>query len=387
MAVTCEYMKDPARHWSDVFEQVAHLVQGQHLNYGDHGEALFRGLLSFARDMAFAKHTKSVPPDEMEYGRSFISVTEWLTELLGLDLAWTADAKSWADTHWINFTHFQQIGEQFPPANRAPGTLLVDNLIRQAAIHGTSTQPDVDFLVPAYFSLTRPQPEQEFSPAYVDVVAGQQKNRHNQSMPENNLEWKKDRGAGFIPVKDEHTGRPRCLNIYATMGATPGKTLVAVNENGSPCILVKGCTKDQYPLIQQLRPSAAKKLPTFLGRYTRLVDKMHEKYAKQSYDFAFATGRAFIYRKGVDSKTGQPLAAEQSETAQQNEAAQQSEAAQEMHVRQQSREGKQDEASNATSDTSHKKRKRNDDNTPTPESELNTTPSDPAPKRKLPPTF
>lgn len=296
LAVAHEFVKDPDQHWSNVIEQIALSVEAQHLKLGEHGEDLARTLLSFARDKAFAKprdKRKAQKTEEKLFGCTYISVTEFLQQLLGIKLESDITAKSWADTHWINFTHFFRRSELFTPERPAPATLLVEAFTRQAAVLGVSEyQDNVHHVIPAYFS-SGSAPSGNFIPSHVDVLAIQVKNILFPSISLGGSEAHEDFYSCYLPVSNEEAERCRVFNLYMSLAARPTKTVVSSKASGSPCVLVEGCTADQYPLIGQLKGSAASKLGIFLGRTGQLVEEMKQRFGDGTYTAACFSGREF----------------------------------------------------------------------------------------------
>jgi hypothetical protein len=303
LAVAYHFRINPAMHWSGIINAVTYLVGKQDFEPVNHGKVLARTLLSYASDRAFANHT--CPP----FGRTFVSVTEYFDALLGPEAKSTSLSKAWADTHWINFTHYLEIGEYFCLYSPAPETLFPQAFISQAAVLVTSHQEDVDCFIPAYFSLPRPDPSDTFVPAHVDALAVRYTNDPEERLDETHDDVRKDRNTSFMPATDPRTGRARVLNLYLSLAVKPAETIVLHSATNSPCISVRGCDVSRYPSIGLLEPLAANNLKAFIAPRSRLAllaEEMDERFGKGTYEAACFSGREFFLEDQLDLESRKP---------------------------------------------------------------------------------
>lgn len=271
-------------------------MSNQHLHHGENGEELARLLMSYAMDRSVQKTSDQSVGHRN--ARDFVKVTDFLQELLG-PTEWSKDLLEWADTHWLNFTHYARLTERFTSDDVAPPTLLPQAWTRQAALLGIVNQQDVDCVIPAYYSATLPTGD--FRPDQVDVIAVQVKNRLSRSVGDDEItdEITKNRYTCFVRERAD-TGRIRGFNLYLSLTAKSAATVDMTPRGGSPCVCVKGAGPEEFPLLSNFSIEVVNKIATLLGQ-----SRKKTKYPDGSpLDLLTSDGALWIARAGMDPLLG-----------------------------------------------------------------------------------
>jgi hypothetical protein len=288
------FREKPDFWWEKVVNAVVNHMSTQHLHLGENGEELARLLMSYAMDRSVKNAKTSDKSVSLTNELNFVKVTDFLQELLG-PMDWSEDLLNWANTHWLNFTHYARLAERFTLDDVAPPTLLPQAWTRQVALLGIVNQQDVDCVVPAYFSAT--PPTGDFRPDQVDVIAVQVKNRLSHSVGDDEIT--KNRYTCFVTERAD-TGRVRGFNIYLSLTAKSAATVDRTPPGGSPCVCVKGAGPEQYPLLSNFSDEVVGKIATLLGQSRRKT-----KYPVGSPLALLTTDSSlWIARAGVDPILG-----------------------------------------------------------------------------------
>jgi hypothetical protein len=294
LAVAREFREKPDFWWSNVVKAVVNDMTAQQLHHSRNGEELAQLLMSYAMDRSVKNAKPSVDRLGQKNASTFVKVTDFLQELLG-PTEWSDDLLEWADTHWLNFTHYARLAERFTLDDVAPPTLLPQAWTRQAALLGSVDQQDVDCVIPVYYSAT--SPTGNFRPDQVDVLAVQLKNRLSQSVGDDKIT--KNRYTCFVRERAD-TGRIRGFNLYLDLTAESAATADMTPRGGSPCVLVKGAGPDQFPLLGNLSVEVVEKIAILVGQ-----SRKKTKYPVGSpLDLLTADGALWIARAGMDPLLG-----------------------------------------------------------------------------------
>ncbi|KAJ1031356.1 hypothetical protein NDA16_000797 [Ustilago loliicola] len=187
------------QRWSDSVIALAETHCSNGLMLGEEGEECVRMVCSMAADVVAAKRVEAYAQKQQQQLQEVqrqendpalfeaqcfpICLIDWLDELLGSDNV-QQPLRSWASQHYLNFTHFLELGETVFPGRLDP-MLLVESWWRQAAFHGVATQPAWDLVIPIYHSPNHsPTLWDTFDPTRLSYVAIQVKNRHTSAKVE-----------------------------------------------------------------------------------------------------------------------------------------------------------------------------------------------------------
>lgn len=246
---------------------------------------------------------------------SFLNVKQVLEELLGSEsFQWTDQASKWAETHWLNFTHFIPL-ESHVFERDATSLLLPQAWTRQAAVIGNSGQAGMDLAIPTYYSEEMPNGKDFWRRNDIDVIVVQVKNAPSIS------------GVVEADARNDHTllfvdppeagARIRGFNLYLSLASAPEQT-VDISDDAMLGFLVYGASKQQFPPMDHLHDwqkgeSRSSSLSLFLGRSRNAIRSLC--YDLNDHRAAHERGHFFALNLQQDSIPSSQVAVAQDEPA------------------------------------------------------------------------
>jgi hypothetical protein len=231
------------------------------LNVGENGEEFIRIIMSMAMD--FTAHDRRPAGSITSSILNMINLGQWLKTMHG-NLRLPPEYQNLVDESWLNFTHFARLDEQYTKRKKKqlPHSGLVQAFTRQCALLGTVNQMLKDGLIVAYWSGDRNNPprlDQIFEHWRIFALPWQVKFRSTGTNNFNHIKKTDLSGAvEKLKIEDLKQQPPAPMNIgifYNVSATQPEITLHQSQKHLT--IYVGGHHVDQYPLIDQLKPSMA----------------------------------------------------------------------------------------------------------------------------------
>lgn len=252
------------------------LARNSLLNVGEGGEEYARMMLSMATDFTVSSTKRFNTPTD-----TIINLWDWLVTLFGTSnsakissrfsrqrRSENAEFQSWAENHWLNYTHYMRLERQFQSSNSAPHALLIQAWTRQVGLLGVSNQKDWDIIIPIlYFPRhAKPTMSATFVAGDLTSLAIQIK---NSSPYTKTMGYPKNYGDCFaMPVKPREGSRHRMnmiFNLRAATGFEHHLLTDTESQKKTHCLYIGGSGPDTFGIHHSLTDNAKQQIHSVLG--------------------------------------------------------------------------------------------------------------------------